>query len=55
MTAVLKFPGRERATFRRPGLLAVPPPGPTGAPDRCEHWLGREIEGETMISLATGI
>ena len=23
----------------RPGLLAVPPPGPTGAPDDCEHWI----------------
>ena len=30
--------GLRFAVPSRPGLLAVPPPGPTGAPDRCEHW-----------------
>ena len=28
--------------FCRPGVLAVPPPGPTGAPDGCEHWTRQE-------------
>ena len=31
--------GLRFAVPPRPGLLAVPPPGPTGAPDDCEHWL----------------
>ena len=30
--------GLRFAVPSRPGLLAVPPPGPTGAPDGCEHW-----------------
>jgi len=30
--------GPRPAVPSRPGLLAVPPPGPTGAPDGCEHW-----------------
>ena len=30
--------GPRFAVPSRPGLLAVPPPGPTGAPDGCEHW-----------------
>ena len=30
--------GLRFAVPSRPGLLAVPPPGPTGAPDDCEHW-----------------
>ena len=29
--------GPRFAVPSRPGLLAVPPPGPTGAPDGCEH------------------
>jgi len=29
--------GPRFAVSSRPGLLAVPPPGPTGAPDGCEH------------------
>jgi len=29
--------GPRPAVPSRPGLLAVPPPGPTGAPDGCEH------------------
>jgi len=29
--------GPRFAVPSRPGLLAVAPPGPTGAPDRCEH------------------
>jgi len=29
--------GLRFAVPSRPGLFAVPPPGPTGAPDRCEH------------------
>jgi len=29
--------GLRFAVPSRPGLLAVPPPGPTGAPDGCEH------------------
>jgi len=31
--------GPRPAVPSRPGLLAVPPPGPTGAPDGCEHWI----------------
>ena len=31
--------GLRFAVPSRPGLLAVPPPGPTGAPDDCEHWI----------------
>ena len=30
--------GLRFAVPSRPWLLAVPPPGPTGAPDGCEHW-----------------
>jgi len=29
--------GLRFAVSSRPGFLAVPPPGPTGAPDACEH------------------
>ena len=29
--------GRHSVVPSHPGLLAVPPPGPTGAPDDCEH------------------
>jgi len=31
--------GPRFAVPSRPGLLAVPPPGPTGAPDGCQHWV----------------
>ena len=31
--------GLRFAVPSRPGLLAAPPPGPTGAPDDCEHCL----------------
>ena len=30
--------GLRFAVPSRPGLSAVPPPGPTGAPDGCEQW-----------------
>ena len=33
--------GLRFAVPSRPGLLAVPPPGPTEAPDDCEHWYNR--------------
>jgi len=32
--------GPRPAVPSRPGLLAVPPPGPAGAPEGCEHWQG---------------
>ena len=35
----------------RPGLLAVPPPGPTGAPDDCEHWLHPNRKASNRILL----
>jgi len=31
--------GLRFAVLSRPGPLEVPPPGPTGAPDACEHCL----------------
>jgi len=35
--------GPRPAVPSRPGLLAVPPPGPAGAPDGCEHCSSRPL------------
>jgi len=34
----------------RPGLLAVPPPGPTGAPDGCEHCPGLFKKPDSILA-----
>ena len=53
--------GLRFAVPSRPGLLAVPPPGPTGAPDDCEHCIkgalrpSRKIVNENENCLAKWI
>ena len=42
--------GLRFAVPSRPGLLAVPPPGPTGARDDCEHWKAGDFSAFKRIS-----